>query len=45
MSTASSSYRYIPESETTVEYPKSKRKKVIDSKGNIISDTAKEEKQ
>lgn len=35
----SSSYTYIPESETTVYYPKSKRKVKLDSKGNIIEDT------
>jgi hypothetical protein len=34
-----SSYTYIPESTTEVYYPKSGRKVVKDSKGNI-SDTA-----
>jgi hypothetical protein len=44
-STASSPYPFVPESTTEVYWPKSKKKKVIDSKGNIISDTAKGEKQ
>jgi hypothetical protein len=36
----SSSYSYIPESKTTMEYPASGIKAVIlDSKGSIISDT------
>jgi hypothetical protein len=35
-----SSYTYTPESTTEVN-PKSKRKKIVDSKGNVISDTAK----
>jgi hypothetical protein len=30
----------ITESTTTIEYPRSKRKIVKDSKGNIISDSA-----
>jgi len=41
----SSSYTYIPESETEVYYPKSKRKVKLDSKGNVISDTAKDNKE
>lgn len=40
MSTASF-YAYIPESETEVYYPKSKRRVKLNSKGEIISDTAK----
>ena len=35
-----SSYSYVPESITEVYYPKSKRKKVVNNKGEIISDTA-----
>jgi hypothetical protein len=34
-------YTYIPDSTTEVYYPKSKRKVKLDSKGNVISDTAK----
>jgi hypothetical protein len=41
MSTSSSSYRYVPESETTIYYPKSKRKVVLNYKGEIIKDTGK----
>lgn len=40
-----SSYTYIPESTTEVNYPKSKRKKKVDSKGNVISDTAKDKNE
>jgi hypothetical protein len=36
-----SSYTYIPDSITEIHYPKSKRKVKLDSKGNVISDTAK----
>jgi hypothetical protein len=35
---ASSSYTYVPESTTEVYYPKSRRKKVVDSKGNVIGE-------
>ena len=40
-----SSYSYVPESTTEVSYPKSKIKKVVDSNGNIISNTANKEKE
>ncbi|MFZ0646917.1 MAG: hypothetical protein WAM27_01715 [Nitrososphaeraceae archaeon] len=29
----------IPESTTTIEWPKSKRKKIVDHKGNVIYDS------
>ena len=37
-------YQYVPESETTIFYPKSKRKIVLNNKGQVISDSAKENK-
>jgi hypothetical protein len=45
MSTTSSYTAYIPESETEVYYPASKRRVKLDSKGNLISDTAKKKKR
>ena len=37
--------RFVPESTTVIEYPRSKRKVVIDHHGNVISDTAKDKKE
>jgi hypothetical protein len=34
----------LPEGTTTIEYPRSKRKVVKDSKGNIISDSNSDKK-
>jgi hypothetical protein len=34
--------RHIPTSETTIYYPKSKRKVVIDHTGRVISDSNKD---
>jgi hypothetical protein len=34
-----SKYPYVPESETVVEYPKSKRRIVFDHTGKVVSDT------
>ena len=36
---SNSNYPFIPESTTTVYYPKSKRKVVLNHKGEIIEDT------
>jgi len=35
------SHYIVPESTTEVFYPVSKRKKIIDSKGNVVYDSAK----
>jgi len=35
-------YPYVPEGTTTIEYPRSKRKVVLNNKGEVISDSAKE---
>jgi hypothetical protein len=37
----SSASTYIPESETTFYYPASKRKKIVNDKGEVIYDSAK----
>jgi hypothetical protein len=37
-------YPYVVESETTIEYPKSKRKIVLDNTGRVVSDSAKDNK-
>jgi hypothetical protein len=34
-----SNRHYVPESTTTIEYPRSKRKVVLDHTGKVISDT------
>lgn len=36
-------YPYVPESKTEIYYPRSKRKIVLDARGNVISDTAKDD--
>jgi hypothetical protein len=35
---------YVPESTTEVYYPKSKRKIILNNKGEVISDTNRREK-
>jgi hypothetical protein len=45
MSTASSYTTYIPENESEVFHPKSKRKLKFNSKGEIISDTKEKGKE
>jgi hypothetical protein len=35
-------YPFIPEWTTVIEYPKSKRKVILNHKGEVISDSAKE---
>jgi hypothetical protein len=39
-----SSQYIVPENTTEVFYPKSKRKKVIDSKGNVVYDSNNDKK-
>jgi hypothetical protein len=36
-------YTTVPESETIIIYPKSKRKKVFNYKGELVYDSAKDE--
>ena len=35
-----SNYPFVPESTTVIEYPRSKRKIVLDHTGKVISDSA-----
>ena len=37
-------YPFVPESTTTVYYPKSKRKVVLDHSGKVFDDSAKDNK-
>ena len=37
-----SNYKYVPESTTVIEYPRSKRRIVLDTRGNVVSDSAKD---
>jgi hypothetical protein len=38
------SYYVIPESTTTIEYPVSKRKKIVNHKGEVIYDSTKDKR-
>jgi hypothetical protein len=44
-STSASTSTYIPESETTIFYPASKRKKIVNHKGEVIYDSAKDQEK